>query len=118
MQNPEVSQARPALLQSKITAVSEKLNDLNLAENTVIMAFLKLVKKIYVSGILHVRREESVRSHSCGVIQDEDKTQNANEWTTLDAHLERFLTTVIKPLEHNREETENFSIKRIKMFCE
>ena len=117
MKNPEVPQARPASLQSNIAAASEGLNDLNLAENTVIVAFLKLVKKVYVSEISHVRGEESIRSHSCA-IQDEDQTQNSKEWITLDAHLETFLTTVIKPSEHNREEASNVAMKRVKMFCE
>ena len=55
MKNPKVSQARPASLGSNIAAAIEGLNELNLAENTVIVAFLKLVKKVYVSGISHVR---------------------------------------------------------------
>lgn len=120
MQNPEVSQARPASLQSKIAAVSEGLNDLNLPENAAIVAFLKLVKKVYVSRMSHLRREASVRSHlTCGVIQEEDQTQNAKEWITLDAHLQTFLTTVIKPLEQTREkETPDVAMKRVKIFCE
>jgi hypothetical protein len=54
----------------------------------------------------------------CRVIQDEDRTQSAKEWATLDAHLETFLTAVIKPLKHYREETTNIDMKRVKMFCE
>lgn len=119
MQNPDVSQTRSASLQLKIAAVSEGLNALNLSENTEIMAFLRLVKRVYVSGISYLRGEESVRSHlTCRVKQEEDQTENAKEWAILDAHLQTFLTTVIWPLERKREkDTADIAMKRINMFC-
>jgi hypothetical protein len=51
-------------------------------------------------------------------MQEEDQTSNDEAWKMLDAHLQTLLTTIIEPLNLEREKEITDVVKEhVKMFC-